>query len=342
MEKVTIYTLAKELNMSPSMVSRAFSPNGRIDREKRRLVLALAEKRGYAPNTLASRLSMREIRIAVVISSRFAANTEKMLLGAREAYEASRDYKIRYDVITLDTGTATDADYDETLQKCRRYDGVLIAGMSAKRHAERIRRLCEAVGRVVLVQAVNLDSDCLFASKHDETLASRLSAEFLSACLRMSTRKNVLLFTGDLESALHKSAADAFRLACTAQGLNLLSVVDMKDDEAYFEALLPSVMQVYGKLIDGIYITSGLSKPLCAYLEEHRTSVPFVAFDTYETVREYMKKGIVTAAVSQNVKAQMRSAFEMLVRHITTGELPPSILYTDVSLALQSNVHQFD
>ena len=35
---VTIYTLAKELNMTPSMISRAFSPNGKISEEKRKII----------------------------------------------------------------------------------------------------------------------------------------------------------------------------------------------------------------------------------------------------------------------------------------------------------------
>ena len=86
MEKVTIYTLARELNMSPSMVSRAFNSKARIDGEKRRAVLEAASKYGFSPNKHASRLSRREIRLAVLISSRFSVNTEKMLLGAKEAY----------------------------------------------------------------------------------------------------------------------------------------------------------------------------------------------------------------------------------------------------------------
>ena len=38
MSNVTIYTLAKELNMTPSMISRAFSPNGKISEEKRKII----------------------------------------------------------------------------------------------------------------------------------------------------------------------------------------------------------------------------------------------------------------------------------------------------------------
>ena len=47
MAEVTIYTIAKELNMSPSMVSRAFSPSGKVNEEKRRLILETAKK--YKP-----------------------------------------------------------------------------------------------------------------------------------------------------------------------------------------------------------------------------------------------------------------------------------------------------
>ena len=36
MADVTIYTLAKELNMTPSMISRAFNPEAKIREEKRK------------------------------------------------------------------------------------------------------------------------------------------------------------------------------------------------------------------------------------------------------------------------------------------------------------------
>ena len=342
MEKVTIYTLARELNMSPSMVSRAFNSKARIDGEKRRAVLEAASKYGFSPNKHASRLSRREIRLAVLISSRFSVNTEKMLLGAKEAYVACRDDKIRYDVIVLDSANCSDFEYDDAIMRCSAYDGVLVAGMSSKRHAARIQRLVDLGVVVAEVQAVSLASGCLFASKHDEAIASGLAAEFLSACLMTSERKNILLFTGDLDSALHQRAATAFEKSCAESGLNLLSVVDMKDDEAYFASILPKVMGKYARQTDAIYTTSGLSAPLCDYLEKHGIKMPFVAFDTYETVREYMKKGIVTATISQNVKEQMRSAFEMLARHLASGETPPPVLYTDVALVLKSNIHQFD
>ena len=48
-------------------VSRAFNPSSRLDPEKRRLVLETAAKYGFTPNRMASRLSMREIKIGIII-----------------------------------------------------------------------------------------------------------------------------------------------------------------------------------------------------------------------------------------------------------------------------------
>ena len=54
MPKVTIYTLAEELNMTPSMVSRAFNPDARISEDRRAIVLDTAKKYGFSPNKFAS------------------------------------------------------------------------------------------------------------------------------------------------------------------------------------------------------------------------------------------------------------------------------------------------
>ena len=85
--EVTIYTLAEELNMTPSMVSRAFNPNAKISEDKRRLVLETAEKYHFSPNRFASRMSMTAVRVGVLINSKFHINSEKMIAGVRDAHK---------------------------------------------------------------------------------------------------------------------------------------------------------------------------------------------------------------------------------------------------------------
>ena len=101
-------------------------------------------------------------------------------------------------------------------------------------------------------------------------------------------------------------------------------------------------MNRYIDKADGIYITSGLSAPLCRYIDENNIDVPFVGFDTYEDIKNFMKKGIISATIAQNVERQMETAFELLVNHLITGEACPKTIYTDIQLVLKSNIHQFN
>lgn len=342
MSRTTIYTLAAELNMTPSMVSRALNPNGKISEEKRKIVLDAAKKHNFSPNRFASRLSMASVRIGILMNSKFRVNAEKMIAGIEKAHEELRDYKIQYDITLLNSTENKREDFISAVEKYKSYDGVILSGMSSSEYTELINVLYEANRNVVQVQAINEEASYLFASKHDERVASELAAEFLGNCLKRADRKNVLLFTGNLESTLHRSAAESFGNACRSLGLNILRSVDMKDSEAELERLTSEIFEAHSGKIDGIYITSGFSTALCQYLDEHSLDIPLVTFDTYDTIKEYMKKGVISATISQNVTGQMKTAFEMLIKHIITGEVFPKTVYTDVQIVLKSNVHQYD
>ena len=164
MPKITIYTLAERLNMTPSMVSRAFNPRAKISAEKRRTVLREAEKCGFTPNRHASRLSMRAVNIGIIISCRFKVNTDKMLLGIRRAEEHLRDYKVHFDVTVLRDDENTTEDYRRTVEKYKGYDGVIVTGMGEAKYTHLLTELCSAVGAVAQVQSANSEVDSLSAN----------------------------------------------------------------------------------------------------------------------------------------------------------------------------------
>ncbi len=335
MADVTIYTIAKELNMSPSMVSRAFNPDGKIREDKRQLVLKTAEKYGFSPNKFASRLSMKTVQIGVVINCKFKINTDKMLEGLRRAYEKFKDYKIKCEIDITNTGK----DASDLVMKYAGYDGIILAGFGAKKYADKISALAEKNPNIVQVQSVNEHADCLFTSKHDEKIAAEMAAEFLYNCLKNSNRKNVVLFTGDLETALHSNAKNAFEKACKELDLNILETADMKDNEDVLRCHTEHVFERYGDKIDGVYITSGESLSLCEYIQKSQKNISLVTFDIYDKIGEYLKNGVISATISQNVPQQMENAFEMLVRYLINGEKPRKTVYTDVQLVLKSNMH---
>lgn len=341
MSKMTIYKLAQMLDMTPSMVSRAFSPSGKVSPEKRELILETARKYDFVPNKMASRLSMKSISIGIVINTSFKINADKMVRGIEAAYENLKDYKISYDITLLENAKENDENCRNALLNYADYDGVIIAGFSADRYKDAINELYAKNHNVVQVQAINENADYLFASKHNEATASEVAAEFLYNCLKRSESKNILLFIGDPESLLHIRAKAAFEKACEAFGLNIIETVSTKGSEERLKTETALAFKKHNGKIDGIYSTSGFSYPVCEYLESEKKEVDFVAFDTHDQIKNYLKKGFISATISQDITSQMQSAFEKLVMHIINGETPEKTVYTDVQLVLKSNMHLF-
>ena len=342
MSDVTIYTLAKELGMTPSMVSRAFNPNGKISADKRKIVLETAEKYNFSPNRFASRLSMKPIKIGIFIRSGFKVNSDKMLLGIERAYEGLKDYKISYDITVCNPHTEPDFDYEKELMKYSDFDGVVVAGLGFDEYTEALEKLYCANKNLVQVQSVNENVEYLFASKHSEEISSNLAAEFLYNCLKRNERKNILLFTGDKKSTQHVLSEKFFTEACSQRELCVIKSASMMDNEEYFEKMLSDLTYEEKSKIDGIYITSGFSAPLCEYMAKTGWDVPLVAFDIQKSTKDGLDKGIISAVINQNISLQMESAFTNLAKYIISDEECPKTIYTDIDLVLKSNMNQFE
>ncbi|MBO5069588.1 MAG: LacI family DNA-binding transcriptional regulator [Roseburia sp.] len=340
-EKVTIYTLAEELNMTPAMVSRALNPNGKVSVENRQRVLQTAEKYNFVPNRHASRLSMRSIRIGVLIHIKFKITGEKMLKGIEAAYDNLKDYKIVYDVTVVSRDTKNAWECTSELNKYVDYDGVLISGFSSEKCIPMLNDFAKKNPNIVQFQDINNDIEYLFASRHDETLASNMAAEFLSICLRYKSTKNVLLFTGRQESFVHRNSGKAFLKAAAVYGLNVLECVDMQDSSQVLYECLPQIFEKYGNNIDGIYITSGVSAELCKYIERNGLNLSLVTFDVYDELSEYIEKGIISATISQNISMQAQKAFEMFARYVIDGEKVEKTVSTRVQLVMKSNLYLY-
>lgn len=68
-KEITIYDIAKELNVSASTVSRALKDHHSISKSTKRSILKLANERGYKPNSIAASLrSNKTNTIGVIIS----------------------------------------------------------------------------------------------------------------------------------------------------------------------------------------------------------------------------------------------------------------------------------
>ncbi len=150
--RVTITDIARELNISPSTVSRALNDNPAIKKETKERVRTLAEKLGYQPNFLAlSLLQKKSYTIGVIVPEITSHFFSAIITGIQDVIGSS-EYNI---MICL-----SNESYEEEqviIKKLLKIqvDGVLVSPASATKKFDHFRTLQKNGIPVVI-----FDRDC--------------------------------------------------------------------------------------------------------------------------------------------------------------------------------------
>lgn len=344
MKKVTIYTIAEELGVTPSSVSRAFNPNAKLSSEKRDRILELAAKYNFTPNRLASRLSQREIKIGVMAYMDFLPSLKMVESGITAAYEELKEYKIVCDFRSLKKSKETVLECYNILNEFveKEYDAILVAGMGNEKYNDFLQELYEKNKNIGFIQNTPASNKFLFSSMHNYSMAGKLAAEFLACCLSRSERKNVAVFTGNIDSPLHMASRQNFVAAAREYGLNILSCYDMQDKPEVLRNQTKELFAEYNGKIDGIYISSGASLELCKFVKENVNpyEVTLVTTDVYGELSEYLKNGTVTATIYQNLFRQAKNAMEAMCFYLLENRVPENMLVKP-ELVLKNNLSHY-
>lgn len=142
MDKLDLKKLAKELNLSPSSVSRALRDSHEISRETKERVKALAAKWGFQPNPHASSLRQSKSKTIAVIIPEIHNNFFAQVLNGVEEIAKEKEYHV---LIYL-----THEDYNrenEILNLLRngRVDGIMISVSNTTTNFEHLEA-CGASG----------------------------------------------------------------------------------------------------------------------------------------------------------------------------------------------------
>ncbi|MBR7187328.1 MAG: LacI family DNA-binding transcriptional regulator [Clostridia bacterium] len=343
-EKVTIYTIAEELNMTPSMVSRAFKPDGKVNEKKRQLILETAERMGFEQNRMASRLSMKPIRIATLIYGRFPGYYDEMVRGVEAASRDLSDYKVTNRLFVMPFGEYSQEDAYRVLDEVEadKYDGLVLHGLYGEDVAQRIDRLTDAGVVVCTLHNDILSCRRLFTSMSDTELTGSMAAQLLSIFLPPN-RNRMVLFSGSMKSMVHQTLSFSFIRHAEERGMTLLRHYATEDYPERAAEQVRDAFETYSG-IDGIYISSANSAPILRYLEENRLGdrVAVVASDVFQELSAYMRKGIVNATIYQDPYRQGKRAFEGLFYYIADGIKPNSYLMTPPQIVMTSNLSVYE
>ena len=326
--------------MTPSLVSRAFNPNACINPEKRKLILETAKKYNFTPNKMASRLSMKDVTIGILLYYQYEPYCSEMVRGINFAHENLKDYKIKLDLRVLNKQNHTLDECEGILSEFTCYDGIIVGGLNYLKNSSILEKVYEKNNRLVLLNSDSQIDKKLFSSCFDIEGSIMLASEFFSNCLFFSKRKNVVLFTGKMESETHIKAKKVFEEMAKQYNFNVIGVYDMRDSDEVLSQICNNTLKYHLDKIDGIFITSGNSIALCRFIDEcgKADSIALVTFDTFPALRSYIKKGVINATVYQNIFGQSKNAFENLFYFILENRKIPKIINTYGELVMKNNI----
>lgn len=339
-KKSTIITIAEEIGVSPSTVSRAFNPKSKISNEVRQRVLQCAKRQNYVPNRTASRLSMRKINIGVIYTSFYELATDEFAKGIGDAYRELFDLKINLEFETLSCATRTSENIRDILARWESFDGVIVSGLSDPDEIAVLNEYAKINKNIVLLQTDVPEVDKLFVSCHDPAVSGHMAAEFIADCLKYSPKKEVVIFTGERRTGIHAKANEVFISEANKLCLNVIGSYDMKDSPELLKWQLYEMYVKHGQRPDGIYITSGRSIELCRFLKENELAdkTVLVTFDVYPELNEYLRSGVLTATIYQNLYKQAKNAFISLVKYVIGQIDVGSFISPAPELVLRSNL----
>ena len=343
-EKVTIYTLANELNMSVSAVSRAFNPNTRLAPEKRKIILEAAKKAGYRQNKMASRLSQDPIRIGILICKRIELFYSQVLSGVESAVNDFSNFKLTCDIRTLSIENYNTESACSILNEFKEagYDGIIIQGMYNITISNKINELADSGIKVVTLHNDLPDSKRLFTSTMDTEVAGAMVAELFDMVLPR-TRRNVIVFSGPMLSIVHQGLISSYIRHADAYKLKLLKHYDTADLPKNAEKMVKEAFSKYPE-VNGIYISSSNSIPICQYLEDNGLSnkIFVIASDIFKELNAYIYKGVVNATIYQSPSSQGYSAVESLYYSIAESKEIPDRLLAKPQVVFSSNLSLYN
>lgn len=343
-KRTTIYQLAEELGVSIAAISRAFDPNSRLSSEKRTMILEAAERYGYRPNKMASRLSMRPIRIGVLNFSYVKAYYMEIMDGIRHAHETLKDYKVDCDLRILQRGEHSMEEALAVLEEFldRKYDGVIICGIYEDCVIDYIDRMKKAGIPVATIQYDLKNSRRLFASVGNYEIIGKTAAQLCGMLLRGSACKDTVMFTGNRSSPTHRKLVDVFCAAAGDNGFRIVDIYDTMDDPLCCERLVDRAFSEHPQ-IAAIYASSANSLPICRHLEKSGNAgkVAFVASDVFEELYPYIEKGYIDATIYQEPFKMGDNAFSSLYWYLAEGTPVEDVLMSTPRVVLKSNLHCF-
>ena len=337
-----IKEIARALDVSIGTVDRALHARSGVSRSTRDRVLKMAQKLNYRPNVAARNLKLNHrLRVGVFLPEQIALFYDLVREGIRAA--CATESGIGVDLVFhsyphLGEGTSQALEQADWPQ----FDGIIIAPGNSAELGPIFSKLEGQRKPVIFVTTDAARLPRLASITTDETVSGGIAADLLGRAIFSPAK--VATITGDLRIQGHAEKLRGFAasLATLSPHLSLLPAIEAHESpiDAYNSA--EDLIEKHPDL-GGLYISTANSLPVLQAMERngYLGKVVVITTDLFPELVPFIENGQVFASLYQRPFSQGKTAFEMLIRFLTTRVAPKQITKLVPHIVLRSNLSLF-
>lgn len=267
-KEITIYDIARELNLSPATVSRGLKNSKVISKLTVKRILEKAEQLGYRHNSFASSLRKQKSHTIGIILHELNSNFITSVLAGIEKVTAEAGY----DIIIAHSGESYEKEVSNATNLFhKRVDGVIASLSFTTKNLEHFKLFFEKNIPVIFFDRVDESSE----NTHviiDNYKSGYVATEHLvqQGC------KRIALLTSNLKRNVyaqrHRGYTDALYDAGLEYNKNMVLVKDLSEESALEAAHEILKMK---PVPDGLFVTNDFEAAVCMQeLKRHGMRVP--------------------------------------------------------------------
>lgn len=335
----TIKEIAELAGVSRGTVDRVLNHRGSVNPKTAQKIMDIAKALNYRPNKagIALAAQKKKYKIGVILFSEHNPFFDEVMEGVRKKAKELQDYGIT--TITRRIEFQVEAQLhaiDELLSEG--IHGLMLAPYNHIKIQEKIDELME---QQIPVVTVNTDID------GSRRIAYVGSDYFRGGCiaaglfsLMTSGNVNLGIITGSSNVLCHTERIKGLQETLNAQypRIQITEILENHDDEFESYILTRELLTNTPKL-DALFFTAAGVYGGCKAILESNRNLKVITFDEVPTTLEMLKKGVISATISQQPHRQGAKSLDILFEYLTSGILPKQEQnFVELSIKISENI----
>ena len=323
----TIKDIADLAGVSRGTVDRVLNNRGAVSPETAEKVLEIVRALDYRPNKagIALAAQKKKYRIGVILFSEHNPFFDEVMEGVLKKAAELQDYGIT----TITRRVEFDADAQLAAIDELTAEGIHGLMLAPYNHVRIQRKIDELIQSRIPVVTVNTDIDGSrrMAYVGSDYFQGGCTAAGLFALMTTGPVK-LGIITGSSNVLCHTERIKGLRdtLSASYPRIRITEILENHDDEFESYALTGQLLSRRPDLTALFFAAAGVHGG-CRAVEESGLRPKIITFDEVPTTLEMLKKGIISATISQQPDRQGSRSLDLLFEYLTAGTVPEKERY---------------